>query len=630
MFQLQTVRDTLTRIESYGLWTVLIEMSLIALVVWLAMRFLRGTRGARLVKGAALLLAVVYVVIQLLPKAERWDRLQFLYTRFLIFAVLAAVVIFQPELRRALMQLGQARLFRVQASRAEAVIAQLCQSAAYLSRNKIGALVAIERSVGLGGLIENGTPVDSELTADLLNTIFYPGSALHDMGVVVQNGRVAAAGVQFPLAESGSLDRSLGSRHRAALGLSEESDAVIIVVSEETGRVSLAYDGQLSVGVDPDRLRDMLSSLISPAGPLWPRKKGGKDSAPFWRPRLPEPRKLAASLRTFLWVALVTVLVWVWADLERTDEATGQRVSLRVTAPRDTDLLIERPDPETGVEIAFNCAGPQAGLSELLRVLGEGRQRLTVSAKRDWAAGPHTIDTLEALNDWPLLKRYGVTAHSAEPAEINVQVDRWAPRTAKVKFEYSGALLESEPSIQPQTVDVHVPESKLGDVEELTISTVSVDLTTLAAGQETVRQVDLAPRVNGTPVRLATQPTRVQVTFRKQANFKTLQVPVQIRLSVPPVVAEQIAREGYVLERRDESEWRRELIIQGASVEIDRLKGMAVSAIVEIVPEDLSPVSNLERDVTVVLPPELPSLQLIEPASLKVNFRFVRQPVAVP
>ncbi|MFW6145954.1 MAG: diadenylate cyclase CdaA [Planctomycetota bacterium] len=245
-------------------FTVLIQLVLIGLVVWWAMRFLEGTRGERLFKGAILLLVVVYVFIRLLPSGGGWDRLDFLYGRFLFFAFLGFVVVFQPELRRALMQLGQTRLFRGQSGRVERLVRELSNSAAYLSRNKIGALIALERQVGLGALVETGVPLDAQVTAELLNTIFYPGSTLHDMGVVIQENRITAAGVQFPLAESGATDRSLGSRHRAALGLSEESDAVVMVVSEETGRVSLAYDGQLSVGVPVDGLAEVLEALLLP------------------------------------------------------------------------------------------------------------------------------------------------------------------------------------------------------------------------------------------------------------------------------------------------------------------------------------------------------------------------------
>ena len=253
------------RVGNYNPIDVLIQLVIIGLVVWWIMRFLRGTRGAGLVKGASFLLVVAYVIIRLLPTGEAWDPLKFLYGKFLIFVLLAMLVVFQPELRRALMQLGQTRLFRVQTGRIEAIVQQLCSSADYLSRNKIGALIAIERQVGLAGLVEVGVPLDAMLTSEMLNTIFYPGSVLHDMGVVLQNGRISAAGVQFPLAESDVADRSLGSRHRAALGLSEECDAIILVVSEETGRISLAYDSQLSVGIPLDKLNDLLMTLLTPA-----------------------------------------------------------------------------------------------------------------------------------------------------------------------------------------------------------------------------------------------------------------------------------------------------------------------------------------------------------------------------
>ena len=261
---IERIARYLTRLNTYDPVTVVIQLVLIGMVVWWTMQFLRGTRGERLVKGASLLLVVVYLGIRLLPTTDEWQRLNFLYGKFLFFVFLGLVVVFQPELRRALMQLGQARLFHIQAGRMEAMIQQLCLSANYLSRNKIGALVAIERQVPLGALVENGVPVDARLTAELLNTIFYPGSALHDLGVVVQDGRVSAAGVQFPLAESDALDRSLGSRHRAALGLSEECDGVVVAVSEETGRISLAYDGQLSVGVPVASLRELLEALLIP------------------------------------------------------------------------------------------------------------------------------------------------------------------------------------------------------------------------------------------------------------------------------------------------------------------------------------------------------------------------------
>lgn len=263
------IGNYLRGVGGYDPFVVILQMLLIALVVWWAVRFLRGTRGAALVKGAAVMLATVYLCIRLLPKGPDWRRIEFLYGKFLLFAFVAVAVAFQPELRRAFSQLGRTRLFGGLRRYVAEEIEALVESAGYLSRNKFGAIVAVERRVGLGGLTESGTPVGSELTSALLNSLFYPGTALHDMGVIIQGGRVAAAGCQFPLAESEEVDASLGSRHRAALGLAQETDAVIIVVSEETGRISVACEGQLYVGLDADALREVLWANLAPPKRRW-------------------------------------------------------------------------------------------------------------------------------------------------------------------------------------------------------------------------------------------------------------------------------------------------------------------------------------------------------------------------
>ena len=268
----RAIQEYISRIAAYNPLVVAVELLLIGIVVWWVMRFLRGTRGARLIKGAILLLAVVYIVIRLLPEGMGWERIEYLYGKFLLFAFVAAVVAFQPEIRRALIQIGQARLFRGVRGDVEALADELVESAIYLSRNKTGAVLAIERQVGLAALMEGSTAVDAAVSSSLINTIFYPGSALHDMGVIIRNGRIAAAGVQFPLAESEEVDPSLGTRHRAALGLAQESDAVVLVVSEETGRVSVACEGQLYVGIELENLRDMLLALLAPPGLLRRRR----------------------------------------------------------------------------------------------------------------------------------------------------------------------------------------------------------------------------------------------------------------------------------------------------------------------------------------------------------------------
>jgi len=257
--------DFARAISSYPWWQVLIELLIIGSIVYWVISFLQGTRGARLLKGIVVLLITIYVVVRLLAGRFGLQRIEYLYGRFLIAAGFAIIVVFQPELRRALMRLGETRLFRGFSSQLNDDIDALVESATFLSRRKIGGLVAIERDVGLGGIAESGTRLNADLTAELLNTIFWPNSPLHDLGVVVSSGRVTYAGVQFPLAESGDLEKELGSRHRAAVGMSQETDAVVLVVSEETGDISIAERGQLIRKLTPDTLRGLLSELLGRA-----------------------------------------------------------------------------------------------------------------------------------------------------------------------------------------------------------------------------------------------------------------------------------------------------------------------------------------------------------------------------
>ncbi|MDQ3441464.1 MAG: diadenylate cyclase CdaA [Planctomycetota bacterium] len=252
----------LRAVASYKWSVVAIELLLIGLVVYWVLRFLRGTRGARMLKGIAFVLILLYLIVRIVGTQFGLDRIEFLYRQFLLFAAAACVVVFQPELRRALMRLGETRLFRGWSTQIDEEIEALVEAATFLSRRKIGALVAIEREVGLGGIAESGTRINADLTASLLESLFWPNSPLHDLGVIVSQGRIAYAGVQFPLAESGDLERELGSRHRAAVGLSQESDAVVLVVSEETGDVSIAERGQLIRKLTPEGLRGLMGELL--------------------------------------------------------------------------------------------------------------------------------------------------------------------------------------------------------------------------------------------------------------------------------------------------------------------------------------------------------------------------------
>jgi len=256
---LQAIHDYLRRIYySENLWTVAVELILIGLVVWWVVRFLRGTRGARLFKGALFLLAVAYLVINLVAKRLEWNRIELLFSKLMWPSFIAVLVVFQPELRRVLMRVGETKLFWASADQTQAVVGHIVRAVSSFSKNKIGAVIALEGKIKLGVLAESGVTLNAQVSTELLTSIFWPGSTLHDMGVIIRGDRLVAARCQFPLIEIEGHGDSLGSRHRAALGLSGECDAAVVVVSEQTGRISLASKGTLEQGLTANELQNRL------------------------------------------------------------------------------------------------------------------------------------------------------------------------------------------------------------------------------------------------------------------------------------------------------------------------------------------------------------------------------------
>ena len=240
-------------------WRAAVEISLLTLVIYGVLKFLRGTRAAPALIGFVFLLLALFVAAALLDlEVIRW--LLGAGTAFIAFAVL---VIFQPEIRRLLARVGDLPLFASSLEQREN-LEVIVQSAGRLAEARIGALFAIERAINLQEVVEVGIPVDCEATAEILETIFFPNNAIHDGGVIIRGDRIAFAACIFPLSLRGDLRKSVGTRHRAAIGLSEESDAVVVVVSEETGAISFAYKGQFQRGVSLEELREFLSSVLVP------------------------------------------------------------------------------------------------------------------------------------------------------------------------------------------------------------------------------------------------------------------------------------------------------------------------------------------------------------------------------
>ncbi len=238
----------------------LLEIAFMAVAIYYILLFFKGTRGAQVLSG----LVIVYVVILTLTYLLELDTLNWLIQRFTVYLSVALLIIFQPEIRRALAELGP-RHFAGNGEGDRTLVETLIEAVRRLTENKIGALIAIERGVNTTPYQEAGTPLDSRISPELLATLFFPNSPLHDGGVIIRGDRIVAAGCLFPLSQKAELSRSLGTRHRAAIGLSEETDAIVIVVSEETGAVSVAYKGRLRRGLEIDRLeRFLMTSLVRP------------------------------------------------------------------------------------------------------------------------------------------------------------------------------------------------------------------------------------------------------------------------------------------------------------------------------------------------------------------------------
>ena len=240
-------------------WWDLLDIAIVSVLIYEFLKLIRGTRAVQMAVGSLLIILLFY-----LSRLAPLQTLNWMIRNMLVYVAFAAIVIFQSDIRRALAHFGQAPFFRY-FNRQEAAgetIEEVVVAATMLAAQRTGAIVAIEREIGLRNYIESGIPVDAELTYDLLVTIFQPGSPLHDGAVILQEGRVAAAACFLPLTVNPRVSRELGTRHRAAIGLTEESDAAAIVVSEESGLISIALDGHIDRGLTPDALRERLRTLI--------------------------------------------------------------------------------------------------------------------------------------------------------------------------------------------------------------------------------------------------------------------------------------------------------------------------------------------------------------------------------
>lgn len=235
-----------------------LDILIIAILIYYVLKLLRGTRAMQMLV-AVMLLVIFY-------EAARWaqfEMVEWLLDTLLPYVAIALIVLFQPEIRRALDRFGRSlSLSRFSSGAPASPFDDVVLAAGYCSQNRIGALITFEREVGLRTYIESGIPLDANLSYDLLLAIFRPGSPLHDGAVIVQSTRIAAAACFLPLSLNPAISNQLGTRHRAAIGVTEESDAVVVLVSEQTGAISLAVGGAIELGLSVEQLAERLDALF--------------------------------------------------------------------------------------------------------------------------------------------------------------------------------------------------------------------------------------------------------------------------------------------------------------------------------------------------------------------------------
>ncbi len=238
-------------------WRSLFEIFLLSVGIYYGYLYFKGTRGAKVLTG----LAIVFLTLTLISQLLNLVVISWIVRSFSVFLAVALVVIFQPELRRGLAALGGHPIFSLTSEKRETV-QDIAEAVSQLANKQFGALIAIERDTSIRVYEETGVELDACLSVELALTLFHPKSALHDGGVIVRNGRLAAAACIFPVSQRETLDRSLGLRHRAALGITEESDAIAVVVSEETGGISICHRRRIERNFTPESFRKRIGELL--------------------------------------------------------------------------------------------------------------------------------------------------------------------------------------------------------------------------------------------------------------------------------------------------------------------------------------------------------------------------------
>lgn len=592
-------------------WEVLIELLLIGISVNWCAGVLHGTRGTRLLRGVLILLVAVTLVVRVLAAQLGWTRLELLYRYFVFGLAFIALVAFQPELRRALIRAGDVSWLRKNRPR-DRLIGALVEASGHLSRNRHGAVVALQRDVGLANWAEQGTPLHAELSATLLNSIFYPNSPLHDLGVIVRNDTVLAAGCQFPMAESGDVDPGLGSRHRAAVGMSQESDALVLVVSEETGVVSLADRGHLVRHLSPSDLERELRNRLSNDA-LAPR--AGRAFG------LTDAKRL---LRRLALVIPLTLVVWFLAD--QATMTTRDSVPIELNVVHDGSIAVEFESPHAPA-LVVSVSGATRDVEAIRAATSKDALKVDWEVRAPYTKpGKYTLsgdELLNFLNSLSGIYSRGVVVSSVSPEAARFSVDDVVITKMPVRAEVSQRRI-AEARFEPAEVQVSM---RRRDLESLTeaqrvVRALLDDRLARSGSDETITLADvlLDSRV-GAYRALRVDPSTITASVRvvgETARKHLTGVAVQVQASVSFL-------QEYEVQVADPGEWLIDVDVEGDRSLVDRLRPQDIYAWLPLASE-LPTESFRTAEVVMVLPP---GVQLVGQPR-QIQYRLMKREAVTP
>ena len=591
-------------------WAFAVEVLLIGLSVNWCAGVLHGTRGTRPLRGILTVLVVATLVVNVLSAQLDWPRLALLYRYFVFGLAFIALVAFQPELRRAVIRAGDVGFRRHMADQSRLITA-LVKSARFLSKNRYGGLIAIQRGVDLSGWAEKGTIINATASGNLLNTIFFPNSPLHDLGVIIAGNRVVAANCQFPVAESDEVEATLGSRHLAAVGMSYESDALVLVVSEETGTISVADNGKLTRFLSTDDLGEELNARL-----------GGQVTAAARKDRLALSRKAWRVIRRLLVVVPLTLVIWVLANQASQTEIEGV----------DVQLDLRMKDPQRVVDIVglqpatfkVTFRGTARAIAALRDYTGDNPLRVAWTVEAQYPLRREqqrsAAELLDGLKD---IEVRGVSVVEASPQYLRFLVDELVTETMGVDVQ-TGSTRVASKAFEPDRVQVTMRKRDLDQLlpADRVVLVPLEDRLHSAAPDETItlRDVRLPERIKGFSL-VNVEPRDVDVSLRIVGQHivrRLSQIPVRLQIS-PGFLREWEVRVV------DEQEWLTEVEVEGDETKVNTLRPRDIRAFVTIHSDLLPPTPVYRADVEYYAPEGITVV-----SQRSVQLRLTRREDAVP